>query len=121
MPESEPVDKMRAMENVRKLPPGAYIKVYAVGLKRGVPWYRVKSIDRKKKPLGQGLINSIALIGQGSVDVQKQMQRQSALEKKLTQKYKEHIRRKHKLNQDQLSAIAAEGSEKNWPMPPGKD
>lgn len=121
MPAMEPADPLAAIGKMRRLPVGAYIKIYEVAENDGSPWYQVKVIDRRKKPLGRGWINSSALLSQGHVDWREQLRRQHAIREELTGKYKGQICRKYKISKEQLSAIDAEGLKKNWPWPASKE
>jgi hypothetical protein len=117
-PELEPADPMAALAKIRRLPAGAYIKVYKIAEKGLAPWYQVRCIDRQKKNrLGSGWISGVALRGQGQVDVQEQMRRQGAIVEELTSKYEGRICQRYKISKEQISAIGLEGIKKNWPIP----
>lgn len=58
MPEFEPADPMAAIARIRRLEPGTAFTVLETREKVGSPWYRVRTA------IGEGWINSTALIGQ---------------------------------------------------------
>ncbi|MCK4326690.1 hypothetical protein KAW55_08050 [bacterium] len=115
MPELEPADPMAALQKMRRLPSGATIKVLRVVKKHQTPWYFVKATSPSKPSLGSGWINSIALIRQG--DFEEQMEKQSELEDRLIDKYKDELAKKYGLTREQLVKIVVEGAKKHWPFP----
>ena len=64
MPEFEPADPTTSLTKMKKLPPGSVITVLSIRMKGNSPWYHVKAKAATGKSIGEGWINSIALIGQ---------------------------------------------------------
>ena len=66
MPEFEPTDPLAAIQRMKQIPKGGAFKVYEVRKRSGTGtlWYRVAAVDQRKKKIGSGWINSIALLGQ---------------------------------------------------------
>lgn len=64
MPSHSPTDPIGALNHVKTIPRGGMFKVYETFKKNGTPWYRVVAITKTKKRIGEGWINSTALIGQ---------------------------------------------------------
>lgn len=64
MPEFEPADPATAITKLKKLPPGSVITVLSIRIKVNSPWYKVKAKSATGLSIGEGWINSIALIGQ---------------------------------------------------------
>lgn len=64
MPEFEPSDPLAAIAQMKRLPPSSLILVAEVRNNRDRPWYRVVASEPGGRPLGEGWINSAALIGQ---------------------------------------------------------
>jgi len=64
MPEFEPADPTTAITKLKKLPPGSVITVLSIRMKVNSPWYQVKAKSATGLSIGEGWINSIALIGQ---------------------------------------------------------
>ena len=64
MPEFEPADPTTAITKLKKLPPGSVITVLSIRMKVNSPWYQVKTKSATGLSIGEGWINSIALIGQ---------------------------------------------------------
>ncbi len=64
MPEFEPADPIAAIAKLKKLPPGSVITVLSIRIKVNSPWYKVKAKSATGLSIGEGWINSIALIGQ---------------------------------------------------------
>jgi hypothetical protein len=64
MPEFEPADPTNAITKMKKLPPGSVITVLSIRKKANSPWYQVKAKSAAGQSIGEGWINSIALIGQ---------------------------------------------------------
>lgn len=63
MPELSPSDPMTALENVKYIQEGDLIKIISVSKKDNQPWYKVEAINNNQA-IGEGWINSTALIGQ---------------------------------------------------------
>ncbi len=63
VPEIDPPDPIAAIASIRRLSPGEEFTVLEITLRRSTPWYRVRT------PLGEGWINSTALLGQEIVVV----------------------------------------------------
>jgi hypothetical protein len=64
MPEFEPADPLGALQRVKQIPKSGSFKVYEIRKKGSFPWYRVVAIDKNKRKIGSGWINSGALLGQ---------------------------------------------------------
>ncbi len=64
MPEFEPADPIAAIAKLKKLPPGSVITILSIRIKVNSPWYKVKAKSATGLSIGEGWINSIALIGQ---------------------------------------------------------
>lgn len=64
MPALEPEDPIAASAAARQIPPDGEITVEEVRTKDGTPWYRVEAVGASGQRLGEGWINSTALIGQ---------------------------------------------------------
>jgi len=64
MPEFEPPDPLGAIQRMKQIPKSGAFKVYEMRKKGASPWYRVVAIDENKKKIGDGWINSTALLGQ---------------------------------------------------------
>jgi hypothetical protein len=58
MPEFEPADPIAAIAAIRQLEPRGEFTVVEVRTHRNAPWYRVRT------RIGEGWINSTALLGQ---------------------------------------------------------
>lgn len=69
MPEFEPQDPLSALANVMRVPLEGTMTVREVRMKRGTPWYRVVANVPSGREIGEGWVNSIALIGQDIVIV----------------------------------------------------
>ena len=92
MPELEPVDPTEALQRIRQLAPGTQITVLRVEQKNSSPWYEIRALSSARGALGSGWINSIALMGQSTIDPKIQLGRQFKKESELTEKYKVEIR-----------------------------
>jgi hypothetical protein len=64
MPEIEPADPLKAIQQMKKIPKDGAFKIFNVRKKGSSSWYQVVAIGPDKKKIGDGWINSIALIGQ---------------------------------------------------------
>jgi len=64
MPEFEPSDPMAAISHMKRLPPRSSITVIRIRMKRTTPWYYVRAFGPNGLRIGEGWINSIALIRQ---------------------------------------------------------
>lgn len=64
MPEMEPADPLAALQRMKQIPSGGAFKIYEMKKKGTSTWYRVVAIDKNKKQIGTGWINSTALLGQ---------------------------------------------------------
>ena len=64
MPEIEPADPLAALQRMKQIPKGGAFKISEIRKKGTSPWYRVVAIDQNKKRIGDGWINSTALLGQ---------------------------------------------------------
>jgi len=64
MPEVNPSDPLSAAEKMKNIPAGGAFKISGIEMKNGNPWYKVAAIGVDNKPIGQGYINSGALLGQ---------------------------------------------------------
>lgn len=64
MPEFEPADALAALQHLKRIPKGGAFTVSEIRKKGTSPWYRVTAIDQNKKRIGEGWINSTALLGQ---------------------------------------------------------
>jgi hypothetical protein len=64
MPELEPADPLAALQRMIQIPKGGAFKISEIRKKGTSPWYRVVAIDQNKKRIGEGWINSTALLGQ---------------------------------------------------------
>jgi hypothetical protein len=64
-PERHPTDPLRAAALIRPMPAGAIISVLSVDHSdQSSPWYRVRAANSSGIALGDGWVNSAALIGQ---------------------------------------------------------
>ena len=63
VPEFEPADPMAAIAAIQRLEPGVEFTVLETRMQGSNPWYRVRT------PVGEGWINSTALIGQETMIV----------------------------------------------------
>ena len=63
MPEFEPRDPVAAIAGIVKLPPGSRIVVLRTRMQGSRPWYYVSAYDPNDDGIGNGWINSGALIG----------------------------------------------------------
>lgn len=64
MPELNPVDVEKALNNVKYLESGGTFKVIKITIKNGKPWYYINVENQNRKHIGKGWINCTALIGQ---------------------------------------------------------
>jgi len=64
MPEFQPADPLAAIPKMKYVPVDGRIRVISVRRKRGTPWYSVRAADAAGKVIGDGWVNSIALLGQ---------------------------------------------------------
>ena len=115
-----PSDRYRRMSDltrIRELPPGTVIQILGRAERDFAPWYRVKARTASGASIGTGWINSVALIGQVKVDVEKQLRKQVTFEGPLLKKQKEELARKYGVSLEQLEDIGMEGITKHWPMP----
>lgn len=64
MPEFEPSNPSEALLRTKKLPPGSKITIVSIKTKNNTPWYQVRAYTPSGQSIGEGWINSIALIGQ---------------------------------------------------------
>jgi hypothetical protein len=69
MPEFEPQDPLSAAANVKRIPLEGTITVREVRMRGGNPWYQVEAHVPGGREIGEGWVNSIALIGQDIVIV----------------------------------------------------
>jgi len=63
MPAHSPIDIFAALLKVKYIPKGGGFKVLDTFDKKSNPWYRVNAFDQRKKQIGEGWINSLALLG----------------------------------------------------------
>lgn len=64
MPEFDPSDPIAAINKMKELVAGSRITILATKDKNGTPWYEVSATDKNGNKIGNGWINSTALIGQ---------------------------------------------------------
>ncbi|HEY0714857.1 MAG TPA: hypothetical protein VGF45_19405 [Polyangia bacterium] len=64
MPELEPADPMQAIAHIKQIPPGGVILIRERRDRRGTLWYQAKAHTPTGAPIGEGWINSTALLGQ---------------------------------------------------------
>ena len=64
MPSHSPADPNAALQRMKQIPKGGSFKVLETVKKNGSPWYKVVAYDQRKKRIGRGWINSVALLGQ---------------------------------------------------------
>jgi len=64
MPSHSPADPIAALQKMKQIPEGGGFKVHDTFNKNDNPWYRVSAFDQRKKQIGTGWINSLALLGQ---------------------------------------------------------
>jgi hypothetical protein len=64
MPSHSPIDPMKALQKMKQIPEKGSFKVVDIFHKRGNPWYKVTAFNQKRKQIGTGWINGIALLGQ---------------------------------------------------------
>lgn len=64
MPEFEPSDPLEAISRAIKLQAGTNITIIERKMRGSTPWYRVRASSGSGSRIGEGWINSIALIGQ---------------------------------------------------------
>lgn len=112
MPELEPADPIAALSNIKEIPIGGTVKIIKITIKENTPWYYVDA-----QGIGEGWINSVALIGQFEKEEMEQLDNQLELERTLTEKYKKEVAKEYSLTDEQLQQISIEGVKKNWPMP----
>lgn len=67
MPEFEPRDPLSAAANVKRIPLEGTITVREVRMRGGNPWYRVLANVPGGREIGEGWVNSVALLGQDIV------------------------------------------------------
>jgi hypothetical protein len=117
MPELEPIDPMEALQRIKQLAPGTQITILRVEQKNSAPWFEIRALSSARGALGSGWINSIALMGQSTIDSKIQLGRQFKKESELTEKYKAEIEKRYGISKELLQEISLEGLKKNWPMP----
>lgn len=64
MQEFESSDAMAAIDKMKELISGNRITILSIKEKNSNPWYEVNVTDKKRNKIGEGWINSTALIGQ---------------------------------------------------------
>lgn len=64
MPELEPANPLVAMQHMKQIPKGGAFEISEIGKKGTSPWYHVVAIDQSRTRIGEGWINSTALLGQ---------------------------------------------------------
>jgi hypothetical protein len=64
MPEIEPADPMAAIALIQQIPSGGAIQIHELRNRGGTPWYRATAYGAAGESIGDGWINSTALIGQ---------------------------------------------------------
>lgn len=64
MPSHSPADPIAALQKMKQIPKWGVFKVLETVKKKGNPWYKVVALDQRKKRIGTGWINSMALLGQ---------------------------------------------------------
>jgi len=64
MPSHNPADPIAAIQQMKRIPAGGRFRIIGQIQKRNKPWYEVTAWDSKRKKIGRGWINSIALVGQ---------------------------------------------------------
>ncbi|MCX6321518.1 MAG: hypothetical protein NTX93_06920 [Bacteroidia bacterium] len=64
MPGIQPADPLAAMNDIKYLPPGSRIRILSIQENNNVRWYKVQAMSKSGTSIGNGWINSIALIGQ---------------------------------------------------------
>ena len=69
MPELNPSDPLKAAQRMKQIPIGGAFKIEEVQKRGTTPWYRVVAIDKDHKKIGNGWINSIALLGQNLQEI----------------------------------------------------
>jgi hypothetical protein len=117
MPEINPKDPLAAMQNVKWLAPGTKITVVRIDTSQENPWYWVRVMTASNATIGEGWINSIALINQAPIDFKEQVSKQSQVRNSLIEKYTAELAAKYGITVDQLEAIKVEAVQKNWPLP----
>lgn len=116
MPELEPVDPLAAIQRMKQLSAGTRITILRTELKHSTPWYEVGAFSSAGASLGSGWINSVALIGQSTLDPKTQLNKQAEMLGELTKKYKAEVARQCGVAEEQLREISVEGIKKNWPL-----
>lgn len=64
VPSHSPADPIAALQKMKQIPKWGVFKVLETVKKKGNPWYKVVALDQRKKRIGTGWINSMALLGQ---------------------------------------------------------
>jgi hypothetical protein len=64
MPEIEPADPMAAIARIQQIPSGGAIQIHERHNRGGTPWYRATAYGTGGASIGEGWINSTALLGQ---------------------------------------------------------
>ncbi|MEA3347749.1 MAG: hypothetical protein U9Q39_01675 [Pseudomonadota bacterium] len=64
MPYLDPANPMEAISKMKRIPKSGGFEVFDKASKNGTPWFKVRAFDRRGDFIGDGWINSIALLGQ---------------------------------------------------------
>ena len=64
MPSHSPADPIAALTKMKYIPAGGIFRILEIVKKEGYPWYRVSVFNQRKRQLGTGWVNSVALLGQ---------------------------------------------------------
>jgi hypothetical protein len=110
--ERNPTDPIAALSRMKRLPAGSQISITGVEDDNNHLVYQVRVGS-----LESGWIDSIALMGQSSVDPTIQMHKQTEMSDQLTEKYTVQIAHQYDLTEEQLDEISTEALKKNWPFP----
>jgi hypothetical protein len=116
----EPTDPLMSLKQMRTIPARAYIrieKVYQSKRSIATHWYAVDCLNQQKQYLGSGWVNSMALMGQGNIDIKRQLELQSIREEELREERKSAISQELNISRELLDELEKEGLEKNWPLP----
>ena len=75
MSEVDPADPIAALKKMKQIPIGGTFEITGIQVRDGKPWYKVRAISPDQKEIGDGFINSVALLGQTLRAAQKQSPR----------------------------------------------
>ena len=109
MPEFNPSDPMAALLATKDLTIGTVIEIISKEEEQSTVWYQINAIS-----IGQGWINSIALMNQLFSKEQAQLLKQTVLATSLSERYEDEVAEKHNLAEEEFDKILLEGITKMW-------